>query len=213
MKISNISKLLSIASEPEMDPPPRLGEEGGALAGRLVSSLVEMLAQKNGFYAFESALHVFPAGTAPSMIGIDEWNAPETWRYKYGGLAQGCLFFAEDIFGGQFCIYKGQIYTFDPETGDKELIASNLEQWAGEILANYQVLTGYPLAHAWQKRNGPISRGQRLLPKQPFVLGGDFSVANLYLLDAIKGMRFRGDLATQLQGLQDGATVRLKTVE
>ena len=62
-------------------------------------------------------------------------------------MTDGCLFFAEDIFGTQFCIKSNKIYTFDPETGSIEYIADHIEGWAEIIMKDYNVLTGYPLAH------------------------------------------------------------------
>jgi hypothetical protein len=50
----------------------------------------------------------------------------------------------------------------------------------------------------------------RLIPKQPFVLGGPFSIENLYLGDAAEGMRLRAEIARQLEHLPDGARVAFR---
>ena len=75
------------------------------------------------------------------------------------------------------------------------------------------MMTGYPLAHEWQAAQGRIPAGMRLLPKQPFVLEGDYTLANLYLTDAVEGMKLRGELALQLRDLPDGARVRFEIVD
>ena len=85
--------------------------------------------------------------------------------------------------------------------------------WASVLLDDYETLTGYPVAHEWQRRNGPIPRGRRLLPKVPFALGGDFELDNLYAADAVDGMRVRGNLALQIRDLPDGAKVTYLVVE
>jgi hypothetical protein len=92
-------------------------------------------------------------------------------------------------------------------------MASSLEDWADQLLADYEVLTGYPLARDWQQEHGPLPAGQRLVPKIPFVLGGDFATSNLYPLDAAQGMRVRAELALQLRDLPDGTTVRYRVLE
>ncbi len=51
------------------------------------------------------------------------------------------------------------------------------------------------------------------MPKQPFVLGGQFSVDNLSVVDAAEAMRFRAETAAQIQDLPEGATVKLETGE
>ena len=70
-----------------------------------------MLALKNGFYAFELALHVFPAQSCDQHIGLDLWNSETLWRSAYGEVTNGCGFFAEDIFGGQFCFNLKTVVT------------------------------------------------------------------------------------------------------
>ena len=210
-----ISKLLEIASPPI----------GASLAsgrqfphwrerGPRFEELARLLAVHNGFYAFEAALHLFPEMEdrieGSEKVGLQAWNAAAAWRDSYGDLLDGIFFFAEDVFGGQFGIRDDEIVTFEPEAGDIELMAHNLDDWAGRILSDYSQLTGYPLAHAWQSAHGPIPPGKRLLPKRPFILGGPFDEGNLFAVDAIKGMRYRGDLWQQLRDLPDGAQVRLK---
>lgn len=37
------------------------------------------------------------------------------------------FFFAEDVFGGQFCIKDSKVYTFDPETGSLGYLADDIE--------------------------------------------------------------------------------------
>jgi hypothetical protein len=78
-------------------------------------------------------------------------------------------------------------------------------------LQDFEVFTGFALAHAWQQERGPIPVGMRLIPKVPFVLGGgEFSSANLSLSDAVHGMRLRARLAVRLHNLPDGSAVRLR---
>lgn len=193
---------------------------GPALTGALVTgvgrthaALAELLRKKNGFFAFEAALRVFPGGESVSSPSLDAWNSPELWRHSYGALTNGMLFFAEDIFGTQFCIKDGTIYTFDPETAELTFLAEDFEGWAEAILADYDLYTGYSIAHEWQVRNGKLSELDRLIPKIPFVLGGEFSVENLISMDGARTMRCRGNLARQIKELPDGAQIRFELID
>ena len=143
---------------------------------------------------------------------LERWNAPDLWCDAYDDLAADCFFFAEDVFGNQFAIRQARIVSFEAETGQIEDVADTLEEWADQMMEDYEYLSGYPLAHAWQELNGSITAGSRLVPKIPFVLGGEFNVDNLHELDAVKGMRWRGDLAIQIRDLPDGASIELKVV-
>lgn len=208
----SVDKLLSLASSPlglQIDSPNDPGSHGPRRR-----ELGEMLVRKNGFYCFEGALHVFPSGTStyPSERSLEAWNAEDLWRNEYEGLTAGLIFFAEDTFGVQFTISGDDIVTFDPESGQISRLAGTLEEWAGQLLEEYNQLTGFPVAHAWQLAHGPIPSGKRLLPKVPFILGGEYAEANLFAVDAVEGMRYRGDLWRQIRDLPDGAQVRLKAL-
>lgn len=95
-------------------------------------------------------------------------------------------------------------------SGSVSAIAGTVEAWAQAILDDYDVLTGYPLAHQWQVERGPIPPRSRLVPKVPFACGGEFEIENLVLLDAGEAMRARGQLATQLHELPDDARVTFR---
>lgn len=206
--MTRIEKLLSISSEALGSKPsafPKvlrecvLGEE-----------LFHLLGQKNGFYAFEYALHVFPL-TADPETGLEGWNAESLWRNAYEDLAEGLLFFAEDALQDQFCLSNkmGGVYRFHAETGQTVLMAASVEEWTGVILANYRTETGWPLVHEWQEKNGRLPLGKRLMPKTPFFLGGEYKIENLWAGNPLEGMRFKADLAMQTRQLPEGAKVKL----
>ena len=213
MIMKAIHKLVSIASSPLA--PNRASADRLALAfGRdPATSLGSLLQEKNGFYAFEGALHVFPDNPSAQEPDIVTWNDRNLWRSAYDGLADDGVFFAEDVFGNQFVSRAGAVFAFDAETASYEAIANGIEEWSELILRECNLHAGYVLAHAWQSRNGKIESGRRLLPRKPFVLGGEYSVANLYSANAIGGMRFRGHVATQIRDVPDGSTIRLRVVE
>lgn len=205
-----ISKLATIASEPLCGSAVSLqGIKDMPISATQLeeSGLIKLLRCKNGFYSFEGALHVLPSSSALGEYGLVMWNSRNLWRDSYQGLADRSFFFAEDIFGSQFCLHDGVVMLFDPETGERAFVASNVDEWAQRVLDDYNLLTGYSLAHEWQVQHGPIPVGQRLVPKVPFVLGGVFSIENLFLLEAAKAMRSRANLAVQIKGLPDGSEI------
>ncbi|MGH7953647.1 MAG: SMI1/KNR4 family protein, partial [Limisphaerales bacterium] len=140
-------------------------------------------------------------------------NRPNLWKEKYDGDILKSLCFAEDIFGGQFCIQNDAIVYFEPETGEFENVAKSLEDWARLICKDYEVLTGYPLARAWQLKHGALPIGKRLIAKLPFVLGGEYNVNNLAAIDAQRGMLIRANLAEQIKHEPDGSKIQFKIVE
>lgn len=210
---SYIDKLVLISSDQLSQGKVALPLEILELAGELGNELEDLLNVKNGFFAFESALRVFPSLTSENSIGLVDWNADSLWRKDYSGFTDGALFFAEDIFGGQFCIKNNVICSFDPETGAFEEMASNFESWVQELLSDYNVWTGYSLAHEWQEAYGSLPNDMRLMPKVPFVCGGAFELDNLSAIKAVSGMRTRANLACQIANLPDGAQIEFKIIE
>jgi hypothetical protein len=205
-------KLFSVASEPLLPTPSPPAAENLQSIIDDGDSLYEMLSLKNGWYAFESALHLFPLGYKNGILDLAAWNSDALWKSEYRGMAENCLCFAEDLFGMQFCVKDRKISTFDPETGETTFFANRFGEWAERILEEYSLHTGYLLGHAWQSQNRPLKEGERLLPKIPFIFQGPYSLENLYASDSVKGMRFRATIALQIRELPDGSKIKLKMV-
>jgi hypothetical protein len=203
--VSISSESLSIAELPS--PPPELWR------GPLGTDLLELLRLRNGFYAFEGALHVLPWGQPSGVMNLEAWNSRDLWTHEYGGLAEGLFFFAEDAFGNQFCLREGGVCSFDAETGETESLGRSVEDWAHRVLSEYELLTGFPLFHDWQVEHGRVPSGSRLVPIVPFVLGGEYSLPNLRVAGAVSAMRSCGNLARQILDLPDGTRVEFKLVE
>jgi hypothetical protein len=207
-----LEKLLELASSPVGSGPALLPVRPNNANGRLVGEWLQMLDRRNGFFCFESALHVFPSRSGAGVMGLSEWNAADGWRQEYKNLDRGGLFVAEDIFGNQFSILGDLIYTFDAETAEVKHFARSIDEWADKVVTDFNAVTGFPVAHQWQSAHGALPAGQRLVPKTPFVLGGEFKIDNLYACEASAGMRARGNLAVQIAGVPDGAAINYKVV-
>lgn len=211
MIAKHLRKLVGIGGSPLGPSPADLSPVSSW--GGVGEELTQLLTEANGFYAFESALLVRPLTSASGVLGVLEWNLPDCWRSAYDGLADGILCFAEDAFGGQFCIGRDGVVSFDPETGEQEFLATTLEGWARKLLGDYEMLTGHPIAHAWQEMHGPLLTGQRLAPKLPFVFGGEFEVANLWVGDSATQMLARANVAVRIRDLPDGTPIKLTVVD
>ena len=209
----NLAKLLEISGPAICGEIPQLRWDSNANTGEIGRHLSELLIKRNGFYAFEGALHLIHSGCQISQPDLEKWNADDCWKGRYEGAADGYVFFAEDIFGEQFALCNDRVHRFDPETARVEEVADDLEGWASRILEHSDYETGYPMACAWQEQNGPLLPGQRLLPKTLFILGGTYDLANLYALDAVKGMQFRADMWRQLRSVPPGTKVNLRIEE
>lgn len=207
-----LSKLIEI-STPALGPALKNDDFPQAWNKPRFLELAKLLTERNGFYAFESALLVRPFGINPNVLDLVKWNEESLWLETYKIELPELFFFAEDLFGGQFAISGDEIVSFDPETGEVETVANSFDDWLGLIVEDYDYMTGYSLAVGWKKENGDIANGARLIPKQLFVLGGEFELDNLMLVGDVRGMRSRGFFATALVDIADGEQISFELVD
>lgn len=208
-----IERLCAVSSDPILSGfDNALARQALHELGNRQAELTHLLERKNGFYAFESALHVFPFASANIFEGQDliHWNSPDLWKGAYGSVLDEHICFAEDIFGYQFCIAHSGVSRFDPETGNLEPFSDTLEDWASLVLRDVNIQTGYPVAHSWQKVNGPIGRGNRLVPIYPLISSeGTYDISNFYEVNALKGLLSRADFASQIRDVPDGQAIKI----
>lgn len=169
--------------------------------------LRELLSARNGFAAFYSSLHVRRSGGSGDALDVLAWSRLPVWALVYPSAA-GLLLFAEDVFGNQFGVAgDGSVSLLEVETGDVEAFAGSLEEWAGTVLLDHRNVTGWPLAEEWQRANRPLRVGERLVPRQPFVLGGDYELSNLRALPEREMVDRYSRLASAIASAPDGERV------
>lgn len=186
--------------------------EAGPATDRVPAAVHGLLASRNGFFAFASALHVRPSGDVPG--NVVEWNREDGWRKAYGELVEGLFFFAEDAFGNQFALDgDGRVVAFDAETAALDPLAESVTDWVRVLLDDWRDLTGYAVAHDWQDANRPLERGERLVPRKPFVIGGEYTLENLTAAVDHQAMAYRGQIAAQIAHLPEGTEIVLRPIE
>lgn len=174
----------------------------------LLQEWFALLSLRNGFYAFDRSLLIRPFHHRRCPLGVMDWNLPELWKSEYDMPdVMRSLFFAEDVFGTQFCMLDTSVMRFDPEVGEFEPVADSIIDWIDFMCADIDVQTGRPVILRWQAKYSVLDYGEHLLPKVPFVLGGGYEIDQLYTMQEVKSMRWRASLAVQLRGLSDGDDV------
>lgn len=213
--MSNLQKLMAISTK-EISSEVSIDEASRCLAGLNLSSsraddLAHLYALRNGFFAFESSLWVYGMNSNQrcSLEKINSMHELTPYREQING---GVLF-AADAIGNQFLANTQGYWSFDMETGESEFLAKNLNEWVASVLADFDYITCFSLMHDWQAKNGPIKDGMRLGATQPFILGGEFSIDNLYAVDFLELIGFRSTLYQQVKALPHGAKVELKVMD
>jgi hypothetical protein len=165
----------------------------------------------NGGYFWSGALLVRPLEPAPQAPStVEAWNARELWTGRYGDLCVDTVFFAEDALGVQFGSRRGKVVTFDPEIGEVSDISDSAEGWCWALRRDPEYLTAFPLLVAWEREDGTLEPGSRLVPKQPFLLGGDFVADNVVAKPDVDGMLIRAGIWDATKDIPDGQRVTIQ---
>ena len=202
-----LQKLLEVSSEPLVTERTSVRFSNTVRQIPIENELADLLNAKNGFFAFESALHVFSEQSSQPAIGMVDWNDSELWKKGYQGMADNLLCFAQDIFANQFCVRNDDIVVFHCESGSVEYFADSLDDWAQKILGDFEFLTGYTFARDWQKLHGRLPLPQRLCPNLPFMLGGEYDVENMRAIEAVTIMKIMSGYAVSTKRVPDGGKI------
>jgi hypothetical protein len=205
-----LAKLTEIGSDPFLREKVRSSDPSISAFGDVVAPLLELLDRKNGFAAFEQALLVLPSRATDALPGLGDWNDVRGWKRYYGSHVQSAFFFAQDLFCSQFGVDEHGVVRLEPESGELAIHSRNLEEWAAKVLGNYDLETGWSLAHEWQLRHGPLPIATRLLGRQPFVMGGDYVLENLAPVDVQVAAQKLGHLHEQIRDVPDGKKITVR---
>ena len=166
-----------------------------------------LLRKRNGCFAFESALPIFPFGRARGVLDIETSNAGSTWRSEYGELFETGLVLAEDLFEFPWCIEGGMITLRDAETGRATAFAATLEEWAAKMLLEWRELTGQPLPTPGKSvaEHSRLASGSRRRSRSCQKARLSSAISTPPIQSSL--MRFRGSIASQIRDLPDGKKV------
>jgi hypothetical protein len=204
----SLRSLLKLASEPLV--ATFKDEAGISVFGTRGADLCEMLAFRNGFFAFEGALHVFPSGGGRRAIDLARFNCPSGWKAEYWHGCAGIFLFAANAFGDLYGFSQDQVIEFDPETGTVREIAPDIEGWAAWALNRCRSEIGWDAWRRWQDINGPLDEGLRLMPEKLFCLGGTTGSDNLRAVPLLEGLALRGSFSSRFRDLPVSGAVGIE---
>jgi hypothetical protein len=201
----NLTKLLSTHGQP-LDGPRIFQEEIGWPNTDLGLDIRDLVNLNDGLHLFERSVLVFPRSLFDSICSVAQWNSTDGWRRLYE-IDSSMIFFAEDVFSGQFCTDGKSIFKFDPESGQFDVMASSLDAWAKKMLEDPEFYSGSPILREWEATVGSLQLTDRLAAKQPFIMGGSYSISNLMSMDRSSAMKYHGEIYRQIKDLPDGSQV------
>jgi len=163
----------------------------------------------NGGFFFGQSLQLYSLTQEEAFRNI--LNVNSVLQTEFNFLFDGLFSFAQDIFGNQFAfnIDNGHIVLFNIETGTKEILAKGFKEWLNILVEDLEYYTGMSYEKEW-KQNYSIALNERLQPKIPFVIGGNYSIDNFYANSYPAYLLYNADISKQVFHLKDGEKVQLK---
>ena len=131
---------------------------------------------------------------------------------EYDWISASNFFFACDVFGNQFCFddHTSEIYLFNIETGNRERIAGDFIEWITILKSETDYFTGQSFIIKWEEVMPRLNYYERLTPKMPFVLGGEYHLSNMRVEKLEKILEFNSNIAKQIKDLPDGSLVNIE---
>lgn len=176
------------------------------------SELEAFYGDVGGGYFWDGSLLVRPlVALHDQPMDVVAWNERDLWKGRYGVALRSVTCFAEDVFGGQFGLTEGgNVVRFNPETGETAPFAASLQEWATQVANDADFETGVPVLKSWERAHGRLKSGCRLLPRQPFFLGGDYVAENLVEKRDVDAMLVRAELWEVTRDIPDGSKIVIR---
>lgn len=165
----------------------------------------------NGGMFFGGSLILYSFGATDSYAQISEVN--KTLNKEFGSLFKELFAFGQDIFGNQFCFESGttNIIFFGIEDGDRKIMNGSFKDWLATMENDSDFYTGYPYLHRW-KNSYQLRDDERLCPKIPFIIGGEYEMDNFYTCSFPNYIGINASIAKQIFDLPDGQEIKLAII-
>jgi len=164
-----------------------------------------------GFF-YKQSLHLYSYSHNREFNDIEYINI--LLKQEYGEMIVGLESFGQDLFGNQFCFEpaSNKIIFFNSETGKREMIATDFENWLDILYKHFDYYIGPTLLKKWYTDN-ELAFNQRLCPRTPFVGGGEFTINNLYAGNFPDYIKAYFSIAKQVYHLPEGASIKIEILK
>ena len=107
---------------------------------------------------------------------------------------------------------KNTIIFFNIEDAGRRDMGKNFKDWVDVLTAEYDYYAGVTYANDWTELN-ELTIEERLCPKKPFIIGGDYKLNNFYASNFPAFLSLNADIAKQIQYLPDGTPITYKVIK
>jgi hypothetical protein len=174
-------------------------------------SYLEFIKHTNGGYFFNKSLLIYGFGNVPKYASFVDMNL--LINGMYNSFVPKAQYWGCDFLGNQFAFFENNVCFFNIETGQFEVLSRTFEEWLDVIYNDLNHYSGQSLVVEWEKENKELDFNERLCPKKPFVMGGEYVIENLFSLNIESVINYNYEIADQISNISDGTRVILKVTE
>jgi len=174
----------------------------------------KLLCGSNGLTVYHGYYRMFSIGPSRTIDAV-RWNYPECWRFAWDDRCSLFWCFGETGWGDQYAykladLREGRspsVYFLEGLAMTPEVIANSFTDFLhGELIRN-AIAPYSEMTRLAKERFGPLQANLHLVYSPSILLGGEDSVENMQLMDAVTAMVFQGDIATQIDNAPTGKRV------
>ena len=177
---------------------------------RLPDEYQRLLETANGYVAYHGGLHVRGACLGPDWHSLRyAWAGGDAIHELFARVLPTDIPFGEDCLGDQFVLRDGQVWKLSAESGDLVSLAVTLAEFDRAVRGDPDDFLELGPLHQFRSEGGSLEPGELLSAVPPFVFKESAAGVHLKAVPNIERRRFLSELARQLEGLPDGASVKL----
>lgn len=164
----------------------------------------------NGGFFLDSSLQFYGFTIEQDYRNIETVN--NIFLKEYDIYSAGLRTIGQDVFGNQFVydLYTQHIFLFNIETADKEKLGEDFATFIEKLYTDIEYYSGRKFLLNY---TNTITLNQRLCPKKPFTIGGEYKNENFYACNFPSYFEFFADIARQIHELPNGTPIKIKIVE
>ena len=181
------------------------------LLAELPPALAALLGRSNGFVAYRGGLHLRGACAEPAWHSLRAaWRGPQSFAARYPIMVASDIPFAQDPLGDQFVLRDGSVLRLRAEFGALQPLGLALDEFFERVLADpIATLELHPLMQ-FEGEGERLQPGQLLSSYPPVCTAEARDGVLLRAISIADRLGFLADLAAQLAGVPEGATITFK---
>jgi hypothetical protein len=188
--------------------------DDSAILVELPVPLVRLLAETNGFVAYDGGLHVRGACHAPSWHSLRYWwRGDDALHRQFSAVRASDVPFAEDALGDQYLIRDDEVHRLFAEQGEVQALSFGVKGFLAAAERDPVGFLGLEPLQKFREEGSVLAPGELLSVYPPFFAAESSQKVNMRAIPTAERIGFLAHLARTIEGLPEGLPIRFRTTE